>query len=249
METEGFGESVSPPCVVGSVPKFGYTVFNHTIRNLKLGRLALGFFLRHEYQGSQEITGGAEGIRTPDPLNAMQDPVDINGTLQNGSFPFTLPPRGVGFYATDGEGEPVTGWVKVETDLPLGGTILFDGDLEVAGVGSVEPAGRLLVPIESSTSDGVQTGVALANPTTSIVDIMLTLRGDDGEPVPGGSTSIPLPAHGQVARFPEQIFPGQDIDFSDFRGTLEVSTSVPIAGMAVRVSPGEIATLPVTRMH
>ncbi len=175
--------------------------------------------------------------------------VDINQVVQNGSFPFALPPRGVGFYATDGEGETATGWVKVASDLPLGGTLLFDADLGVAGVGSVEPAGRLLVPIESSTSVGVRTGVALANPTTSIVDIMLTLRGDDGEPVPGGSTSVPLPPHGQIAQFPEEIFLGENIDFRDFRGTLEVSASVPIAGMAIRVSPGEFATLPVTRMN
>ena len=96
---------------------------------------------------------------------------------------------------------------------------------------------------------GVQTGVGLANPTTSIADIMLTLRGEDGEPVPEGVSFLSLSVHGQLTQFPEQIFAGKGIDFSDFRGTLEVSASVPIAGMAIRVSPGEFATLPVTRMN
>ncbi|MDA2934688.1 hypothetical protein MYX82_10150 [Acidobacteria bacterium AH-259-D05] len=175
--------------------------------------------------------------------------VDINGTLQSGSFSFTLPPRGVGFYATDGEGGSVSGSVKVESSLPVGGTILFAGDLGVAGVGSVEPAARFLVPIESDASRQVQTGVALANPISSSVEITLTLRDADGMPIPEASASVSLPAHGQLAEFPEQIFAGKGIDFSKFRGTLEVSASVPVAGMAIRVSPGEFATLPVTRMN
>ncbi|MDA2935312.1 hypothetical protein MYX82_13365 [Acidobacteria bacterium AH-259-D05] len=77
----------------------------------------------------------------------------------------------------------------------------------------------------------------------------MTLRDADGVPVPEASSSVSLPAHGQLAQFPEQIFQGKDIDFFNFRGTLEVSATIPIAGMAIRVSPGEFATLPVTQMN
>jgi hypothetical protein len=91
--------------------------------------------------------------------------------------------------------------------------------------------------------------VVLSNPTALPVEIALILRSEDGEPVPEGNASVSLPAQGQVAQFPEQIFAGTDIYFSDFRGTLEVSAAIPVAGMSIRVSPGEFATLPVTRMN
>ncbi|MDA2929648.1 beta-propeller fold lactonase family protein [Acidobacteria bacterium AH-259-O06] len=175
--------------------------------------------------------------------------VDINGTVQNGSFDFSLPPRGIGFYGTDGLGDLRVGSVQLTSTLPVDGTILFAGNFGAAGVGSVDRMARFLVPIESDASRQVQTGVALANPISSSVEITLTLRDADGVPVPNGSASVTLSAHGQLAQFPEEIFAGKEIDFSNFRGTLEVRASMPVVGTAIRVSPGEFATLPVTRMN
>ena len=106
---------------------------------------------------------------------------------------------------------------------------------------------RFLVPIESDAVGQIQTGVSLANPTSSPLEVTLTLRDGEGELVAGGSASLNLVAQGQLARFPEEIF--QDIDISNFRGTLEASAELPLVGMAIRVSPSEFATLPVTRMN
>ena len=173
--------------------------------------------------------------------------VAINGVVEEGSFEFEIAGRGVGFYATDGAGELVRGWVEVEADLPLGGTILFAGGFGVAGVGGVEAMARFLVPIESDAVGQIQTGVALANPNSSPLEVTLALRDGEGELVAGGSASLNLAPQGQLARFPEEIF--QDIDLSNFRGTLEASAELPLVGMAIRVSPSEFATLPVTRMN
>ncbi|MEE8586649.1 MAG: hypothetical protein V3T83_17545, partial [Acidobacteriota bacterium] len=175
--------------------------------------------------------------------------VDINGKPVEGVFSFSLPARGVAFFAGDGAGDLATGWVEVESDLPVGGTILFAGGFGVAGVGSVEAWRRFLLPVESDLSSEVQTGVALANPQDSAVEVALTLRGEDGKPITGGSAGLSLSARGQLAQFPSEIFDAQLIDLSNFRGTLEVSASQPVVGMAIRVSPGEFATLPVTRMN
>jgi len=41
------------------------------IRNLGFRHFALGFLLRHKYLERSGLFGGAEGIRTPDPLNAI----------------------------------------------------------------------------------------------------------------------------------------------------------------------------------
>ena len=77
----------------------------------------------------------------------------------------------------------------------------------------------------------------------------MTLRDGEGELVAGGSAFLNLAAQGQLARFPDQIFEGKGIDFSNFRGTLQASAELPLVGMAIRVSPSEFATLPVTRMN
>ena len=192
----------------------------------------------------EETATGTVKLRDGDG-NPLQ--VAINGVAEEGSFEFEIAGRGVGFFATEGAGELVRGWVEVEADLPLGGTILFAGGFGVAGVGGVEAMARFLVPIESDAVGQIQTGVALANPNSSPLEVTLTLRDGEGELVAGGSASLNLAAQGQLARFPEEIFQG--IDFSSFRGTLEVSASEPVVGMAIRVIPGEFATLPVTRMN
>ncbi|MDA2930334.1 Gfo/Idh/MocA family oxidoreductase [Acidobacteria bacterium AH-259-O06] len=175
--------------------------------------------------------------------------VDMEGNGMNGNFSFSLPARGVAFFRTDGEGELRTGWVEVSSRLALGGTILFTGAFGVAGVGNTEAAQRFLVPVESKADKKVQTGVALTNPEEGPVLVTLILRDRMGEEVANGIVTLELPARGHLARFPEDLFVGQGIDLSDFDGTLEISAPTPVVGTAIRVSPGEFATLPVTRMN
>ncbi len=74
----------------------------------------------------------------------------------------------------------------------------------------------------------------------------LILRDAGTDPVETSTVVIVLAGRGQLARFPEELFAGKGVDFSRFRGTLEVRSVVPLNGMAIRVSPGEFATLPVT---
>lgn len=176
--------------------------------------------------------------------------VDVNGVVEVGEFAFSLSPLSVSFFSTDGVGDsPVTGSVEVESDVPVGGTILFEGSFGVAGVGSVEPTDNFLVPIESDAGSGVRTGVALANPTMDDIEVTVRLRDVDGNLLDNGSLVSSLAPRGQMAQFPDEIFAEAEVDLSQFLGTLEVSSSVPVVGMAIRVSPGEFATLPVTTLE
>jgi hypothetical protein len=172
--------------------------------------------------------------------------VDINGTIQQGSFPFSIPPAGVGFYATAGAGERAVGSLQVSSNPSIGGTILFSGDLGVAGVGSAQMTAKSLVPIESDVSRGMYTGVAIANPYSTALSLTLSLLDLQGNTIAAGAVSMLLPAHGQLARFPEEIFSGRGIDFSRFRGTLKVESPLSVSAMAIQARPGQIATLPVT---
>ncbi len=172
--------------------------------------------------------------------------VKINGTLQNGSFSFSIAPEGVAFFSTDGLGSVVVGWAQVNSNIALGGTILFAGSFGVAGVPATQPAARFLVPIESNTASSVRTGVALSNPTAASLTVTLNLRNGSAVLVSNGSIQVSLPANGQLAKFAEELYADRGIDFNQFRGTLEVVSAIPVNGMAIRVSPGAFATLPVT---
>ena len=94
----------------------------------------------------------------------------------------------------------------------------------------------------------MSTGIAFSNPTAAQVDVTLTLLGLDGIPISNGETTVSLPSNGQIARFVEQIYQDSGIDFSQFRGSLEVDSPEPINGIAIRTEPGHFSTLPVTEI-
>ncbi len=185
----------------------------------------------------------AYGSVTVSNSQGNSQPVD---TIIGGKCFFGIPSLGVRSYATDGQGKLLVGSVQTASPAQLGGTILFSGSVGVAGVPAVTPLARFLIPIESDAARGVTTGVALSNPTAAKLDVTLKLRDANGLPVANGTVMVTLPANGQLAKFTEELLTGRGIDFSKFRGTLEVTTPQTVNGMAIRVSPGQFATLPVT---
>jgi hypothetical protein len=88
-----------------------------------------------------------------------------------------------------------------------------------------------------------ESGLALANGNSAAVTVTLRLRNTSGEAV--ATTSFSLPALGHVARFFTQWFP---TGFTEFEGTLEVTATAPISGVALRYdneAANVFATLPV----
>jgi hypothetical protein len=88
--------------------------------------------------------------------------------------------------------------------------------------------------LESSGSFGaigsIDSGVAIANPSTDPAAVSLALTGLDGTPV-GSSVSINVPAGGQVARFISELFPGLP---TSFQGIGQLTTTSNIAVAALR---------------
>jgi hypothetical protein len=159
---------------------------------------------------------------------------------------FSVPPLGVRTFSTTGTGKLITGSLQLAANLTVGANVLFSGKgLGVAGVPAVTPLSNCIIPIESDASKGVRTGFAFSNSGSSKVDITLRLRQAGGALVPNGTAVVSVAANGQLAQFPEEVFAGKGIDFSKFRGTLEVTAPQPVSGMAIRLSPGQLATLPV----
>ncbi len=196
-------------------------------------------------------SGSLPAMGTVHIFDAQGEPlfVSMNGIERMGQFQFALPPYGVGFFNSGGLRENVaSGSVRVESNQFIGGTILFAGDFGVAGVGAASLSTRFLVPVTSDTTFGISTGVALANPAPGPTVVTLRLR-SAGSGEAGFFAEVLLPGNGQLAKFPAEIFASAELDFTQFLGTLEVQAANPLAGMAIRVSPQEFATLPVSRVN
>jgi hypothetical protein len=97
------------------------------------------------------------------------------------------------------------------------------------------------------SSETVQTGVALANPTA--VPAVATLELTPGEPIPLGTVTrtITIPANGQVAKFVNDLVPYLPTTFS---GVLRITSPTPLTAIGLRGTVNErnnflITTLPI----
>ena len=170
--------------------------------------------------------------------------VDLNGEQVNGQMTALIPAGGLRRFRTDGLGELVIGSVTANSDQPLGGFILFGGTDGLAGVGdSVAHPTGFVAPIETNTGSAIDTGIAVMNLEGSSVDLTLELADGDGTVV--ASAQAVLSALGHLATSLPDFSWSPEVDFSDFEGTVKVSSTGPIAGTVIQTRPGQLATLPV----
>jgi hypothetical protein len=151
---------------------------------------------------------------------------------------------------SSGKGSLVSGAATVTTTTTIGISAVF-GLYDAAGkivaetgVGSAELSSSFVLPVD--TTGICNTGVALFDASGGGAAVTLTLRDHGGLQV-GTPVSLTLPASSHVARFvcgPGQLFPGM----ADFKGTLLVQSSAPLASMGLRqtAAPLSYTTLPVT---
>ena len=155
-----------------------------------------------------------------------------------------MEPLGVLTISTHGQGELVSGSVKVGSDGPIGGFLRFDlPGIGVAGVGASPPVRDALFPARRQ-ADGISTAAAIHNLGEEAMGVSCRL-------MQGGivleEVEIYLEANGQEARYIEELFPGTDT--SDFLGS--VRCTVPgegaFTGVAVEIDAGNqiFTTLPV----
>ena len=146
--------------------------------------------------------------------------VDVTGDLEvteDGALSALteMEPLGELTISTHGQGELVSGSVKVVSDGPIGGMLRFGHpDLGVAGVGASPPVGDALFPVRRQEG-GITTGVALHNLESSPGLLRCDLM---REGVLLDAASIPLEANGQTSWLIDQEFPAADT--SDFAGSV-----------------------------
>ena len=152
--------------------------------------------------------------------------------------------------STNGQGETVTGSVKVITEgweSPIAGVLRFDvPGVGVAGVGSSQPLREAIFPVRRMAG-GINTGAAFRNLSESELTLTCHLM-KDGQELE--DEMVTLPGNGQDARFIDELF---DTDTSNFVGS--VRCTVPegpqtFTGVAVEMDTenGVFTTLPVVAL-
>ena len=160
-------------------------------------------------------------------LIAAESVVDVTGDLEiqeDGSLSIqtAMEPLGELTISTHGQGELVSGSVKVVAFGAIGGVLRFDlPDVGVAGVGASPPVRDAVFPVRRQEA-GINTGVAVHNLESSpeIVRCELMQAG-----VLRDAVSIPLAANGQTSWFIDTAFTAADT--TDFAGSVHCDAEGP----------------------
>ena len=139
-----------------------------------------------------------------------------------------MEPLGELTISTHGQGEVVSGSVRVVSDGPIGGVLRFDlPGIGVAGVGASQPVRDALFP--ARREGDLSTAAAIRNLGEEAMEVSCQLMS-------GGivleEAEIPLEANGQEARYIEELFPRTDT--SNFVGS--VRCTAPGEGMFTGVA-------------
>ena len=132
--------------------------------------------------------------------------------------------------STHGQGELVSGSVRVVAGGPIGGVLRFDlPEIGVAGVGASPPVRDALFPVRRQEA-GINTGVAIHNLESSAEIVRCELM---SERAVLHEREIPLAANGQSSWFIDAAFPAADT--SDFAGSVHCDAPGPGMFTAVAV--------------
>ena len=146
--------------------------------------------------------------------------VDVTGDLEvteDGSLSVLteMEPLEALTISTHGQGELVSGSVKVLSDGPIGGGVRYGlPEIGVAGVGASPPVRDVLFPARRQEG-GIRTATALHNLGEEAVGVRCRLMSGG---VALEEAEIPLEANGQASWFIEEAFPTTDT--SDFLGSV-----------------------------
>ena len=174
-----------------------------------------------------------------DPI-AAESVVDITGDLtvqEDGALSVLtdMEPLGVLTISTHGQGELVSGSVKVVANGPIGGMLRFDlPGIGEAVVGASQPVRDVLFPVRRQEG-GITTGVAIHNLEAEAMEVVCQLM---REGVLRDAVSIPLEANGQTSWLLDAAFPAADT--SDFAGSVHCDAPGRrrFSAVALEVDPG-----------
>jgi hypothetical protein len=195
---------------------------------------------------TDSIINGVVQFFSQGSIGSSGTPVTVTANGQTASgFPYSIPAESSFTLATSGaepSGTVLSGSVQV---MALGGGIPSAFAIysyknssgttvsEAIGAGTVSPAFRMFVDETSPTPafPAIQSGFAVANGLSFDVTATLNLTALDGSPI--ASTTIPIPANGQIAKMLHDVFPNIMYPFQGVLSIRSSATNNPIAASAL----------------
>jgi hypothetical protein len=162
----------------------------------------------------------------------------LAGVGTSSTFELGIPGNGSICLPTDGTGSLASGFVRVASTAPLGGSILFtyvdsDGNVSTeAGVGASAPTKDFSIPVLYQPGL-VDTGIAIANPSLDAIDVTVRLLDVQGNDM-ASSVVLKLAGNGQKAWYVSEHFPVLKTGNRSFDGTLRVTAPSAISAVAVK---------------
>jgi hypothetical protein len=173
------------------------------------------------------------------------------GQGSGSEFNVTVPSAGSAYLQTDGTGPLAVGYAVVTSTGPVGGTVMFGwrtgsgGTITEAGVGAAASETEFCVPV-IYVRNVTSTGIAMANPTASAVQLTVKLRDTSGNTVE--TVAVNLAAGQQKPTYVHEstLFPSV-ASLSTFSGTLHITAPKGVAVTAVKqtMQEGLITTFPI----
>ena len=172
---------------------------------------------------------------------------ELNQSVSTGSsgnaIQFSLAPGATRKYISTGAGALLVGFATVTSSAIINGTAIFskfapNGALtSEAGVPASDTVARQSIIVD--TVAGFLTGVAYANPGGTAASITLQLFNRDGAAIGAATTTTLAPGTHTAAFIGQSPFPSA----APFVGTMQVTSNVPLAAIALRFNPtGEFFT-------
>lgn len=163
-----------------------------------------------------------------------------SGGARSSVFAYSIPSNGAYTFQTDGSSDKLQrGWVLLTPDpgkiAPLGaGVFQLSQNGRVvteSGIPSAPLTTRARVYID--TTQGHNTGLAIANPGAGAATVRLEAFQDDGSTPAGAGNPPPiqLPARAQTAQFVTELVSGLP---NQFTGVLDLESATPFAALTLR---------------
>jgi len=168
----------------------------------------------------------------------------LNGQTVNGQMTVTIPVNGLKTISSDGKGAIAVGSVTVTADRAVSGTLVYGSVFGTAGVGSsAELCKGFIAPMETNSVSGVDTGIAVMNPTDSTITLSFDLCDLAGNRLSGAVVTIP--ARGHKALFLRQFNWSPSRNLDNFQGLVRELGGGKVAATVVQTRPNQYITMPV----
>lgn len=161
----------------------------------------------------------------------MGDPlsIELNGVPADGELEVIVPGSGTRFLETSGVGPVLSGTATVTSDAPLQGTIVYRGNLGLAGL----TAGTLLegnfaAGITQDAMLGTRTSFSIMNLEEEEIELTFELTNATGGFL--GSATERIPPVGKLARFVDELDWNPSVPLENFEGLLRVRARVVPTG-------------------